>query len=439
MKGKRWSGFFLLTAILCFSAYKLLTIRGDKESAPTTATVERGEIVIGIKETGILKALRSSSVAVPRMRAWYGDMKVTKLVPEGTQVKKDDPLVWLSSQELEKRLKEQEFRVKRNEADIKKRLETLRFGRLTRSLTLKAKKAKLDFAKLELKLAKARYEKVKRLWAAELVPEKDVKKAEMDYYQTQLRTESAEAEYRKAEEEEATAERLKEIEIELTKSRSTWAQKRYGELKDSMDKTVLKSPAEGIVVYNKTWKGTGGFGTIKEGDRVWPGHAIMLIPDLSEMLVMTQVDETDLGKVKLDQEVRIRVQALPQLLLKGQVTEISSLAIERTKSQGAGSISQEEGSDVKVFEVTVKLTKSNLELRPGMTCSTQIVIETISHILHIPTKAVSREAERNVVYVLRGSKKEEREIKLGKNNGDEVVVLEGLTEGEQIILSEEVT
>ena len=104
MKGKLWFGFILLIAILFFGAYKLLSIHGDKEPEPITATVERGEIVIGIKEIGILKALRSSSVAVPRMRAWYGDMKVTKLVPEGTQVKKDDPLVWLSSQELEKRL-----------------------------------------------------------------------------------------------------------------------------------------------------------------------------------------------------------------------------------------------------------------------------------------------------------------------------------------------
>ena len=164
-----------------------------------------------------------------------------------------------------------------------------------------------------------------------------------------------------------------------------------------------------------------------------------MIPDLREIQVMTQVAETDVSKVKLGMPVKIRMDSIPDLSLQGEITQIGTLAMERERSAGSGQVSTEESSGIKVFEITVDLDTTNSQLRPGMTCKVDMIMETIPTALYIPLKVLHIERRARYVLVKKDTKIERRDLVLGKENDKNVIVLKGLQQGDEIILPQEET
>jgi len=84
--------------------------------------------------------------------------------------------------------------------------------------------------------------------------------------------------------------------------------------------TMSKAPVDGIVIHATRWDWMKQKRVkIREGDRVWRGVQLMSIPDLSEMLVKTQVPETEINRVQVGQKVRIKADAYPDLKLTGKI------------------------------------------------------------------------------------------------------------------------
>jgi multidrug resistance efflux pump len=407
--------------------------RGEDEIE--TAIVKKGSLIVSIKESGVLKAKHCSLLNAPRGRGWWGGIKITKLAPEGGSVKKDDPVVWFDTTQIEKELKDIEFGMKTSRTNLEKSLEALKLRRKSHTLSLREARANFHLAKLELQRLEGSLQRTERLVKAKLIPSKNLEEARNEYFRARLKLEEREATYRKVEEEESSAERLEEIDIELTGKRFGWQEKRYEELKKSMEISVGYAPADGIVIYQRKWSG-GRAPKIKEGDQVHAGHPIVSIPDLREMLVISQVDETEISRVKLGQNARIKVDAFPGLELNGRINLIGALAIYRTQAEGAGSVSEEESSGFKVFELTIQVENPDPRLRPGMTCGIDIIIEELKDALYIPVDAVLAKGSKKRVTVLKDSREEEREILLGGQNDENVVVLEGLSIGEMVKLPE---
>jgi RND family efflux transporter MFP subunit len=224
----------------------------------------------------------------------------------------------------------------------------------------------------------------------------------------------------------------------LNKSQTSWDRRYYDQTKDFIEKAAIKAPSEGIIVYQKGWRG-GSVGAFKEGDQVHPGSLLMTIPDLNELLVVTQVDETQIEKVKKDQEVRVKVDAVSGLQFSGKIISIGNLAIDRTMSEGTGFSSTGEPYDARVFEVTVALDKADEKLRPGMTCSVDIILEVIPDAIYVPLMAIHVEGDRKYVYIVNGVSRKKREVVTGKENEDDVIIREGVRPGEEVRLLEEVT
>ena len=393
--------------------------------------------MVAINETGVIKALRSKNVTAPDIARAWGELKIAKLVPEGSFVKQGDPVVWFDMTDLDRQVKEQDFQYRQQLSNLQGTIESQRLARARKSLNLQEAKANREYAKVQLEETKKKYEKMQRLAKLELVPQKQVEDTESAYRRAALRAETAESNYLKALESEETAEKVKEIDIQLTEDRANRFEKDYQELRDSLSKTTVFSPTDGLVVYMKNWR-RGRMEPIKEGDQVHSGNDILLIPDLKEITVMTQVDETDRQRVFLGQQVRVRLDAIPDLILYGTVTSIGNLAIDRTRSQGAGYVSEEDSSGFKVFEITVQIHKSDSRLRPGMTGKVEFILDTIPKTVYIPLDAVVTEQGKQVVYVKKkDGKRERREISLGKENDKFVMVIKGLKTGEEIFLPQE--
>jgi hypothetical protein len=151
----------------------------------------------------------------------------------------------------------------------------------------------------------------------------------------------------------------------------------------------------------------------------------MSIPSVSDLLVDTKVHETNVDKIAVGQKARITVDAMPDTYFSGEVLKIAPLP-------DPGSFMS--NPDLKLYATDVTLEGGQM-LRPGMSAKVEIIIAQLKNVLVIPVQCVSNRAGKKICYVQTSSKSEEREIKVGSYNDKFVEVLEGLKDGEKVLLN----
>ncbi len=191
-----------------------------------------------------------------------------------------------------------------------------------------------------------------------------------------------------------------------------------------LDATVIRAPSPGMVVLAEQMRGNT-YRKPRVGDQVWQNQPLVYLPDVSRMIVNTQVREVDLHKIDIGKPVLTRVDAYPELLLTGRVASIGVMA-------GQGAEGRQRG---KHFRVTIILDQSDPKLRPGMTSRLSIICDEVSGVLAVPSFALFREGEKIFTYVALRNGFEKREVLPGAQNEDFVEIRAGLIKGEQIALS----
>lgn len=174
---------------------------------------------------------------------------------------------------------------------------------------------------------------------------------------------------------------------------------RLAQTNDTLKKTVLISPLNGVVTQLN----------MEKGERAVPGFisspqaTIMTLADLSIIQAELKVDETDVISLALGQPAKIKVDALPDSVFDGEVSEIGNSPITT-----AGSTTQE----AKDFKVKVTLKDPSKKLRPGMSCTGDIITNTKQNVLVVPIQALTiREVE-----VDKDGKYKEPDLKKKKKN-----------------------
>jgi HlyD family secretion protein len=151
---------------------------------------------------------------------------------------------------------------------------------------------------------------------------------------------------------------------------------------------------------------------------------VMTLGDIDQVFVRGKVDEADIGHVRLGQPARIRVETFPDRVFNGRVTQISPMGIEK--------------DNVTNFEVRVSIDNPGQELKANMTANAEIVLEERPGSLIVPEGGVVYDNEKHafVDLVDPGSKSGRRRVpvKLGIGNGTRIQVLEGVKEGDRIVL-----
>jgi multidrug efflux pump subunit AcrA (membrane-fusion protein) len=254
------------------------------------------------------------------------------------------------------------------------------------------------------------------------------------------------------------------------------------EIDDEIQKCTLYSPQHGLVVYfmaeSSRYGSSSRQSIIAQGEPVYEGQKMIRIPNLSKMQVNARVHEAMVARLKgevlrptgfgdllrgafsigrpgLDvinnmvgfNEVRdrfrkqdfeviyagqgatIRVDAYPSKVFNGRVKSVATVA------------SQAEffSSDVKVYETIVSIDESVVNLKPGMSAEVSITAEESTEpVLTIPIQSVVGSIAMGAArkcYVLEDGPPRERDIKVGRSNDRSVEVLEGLAEGEKVVLN----
>lgn len=188
---------------------------------------------------------------------------------------------------------------------------------------------------------------------------------------------------------------------------------------------TIRAPGPGMVVFAEQMR-EGGRRKPRIGDQVWQNQPLVYLPDVSRMIVNTQVREIDLHKIDIEKPVSLRVDAYPRLQLTGKVASIGILADARESARQGG----------KYFRVTVTVDQSEPRLRPGMTARVNILCDTVKNVLTAPVYAIFSEKDRFFAYVDVRASFEKREVELGLQSDHRVQIRSGLSPGEVVALSE---
>ena len=390
---------FLLAAFAVIVLVVILTITSlsvGRSDIPIY-TVKKDKFLVSITESGEIRAKNSISITTPRIR---GNLKIVKLVPEGTYVKANDTIVQFDPTEAITNLKDAEAKLEIALSD-RARMVAEQKSSLTR-LESDLKSAELSYELSKLNLEQMKFEAEIKQQEAKLNHQRN----ELSFIKSKQELESKHI---------INQSELNKIGIEV--------QQRRADLERSqrdLQQLTLTSPTEGLVVYETNWQ-TGR--KISIGDAPWPGMTLISLPDLSKMQSMTYVNEVDVSRVTKNLQVRVKLDAFQDSTFEGVISNVASLG--KTKDQN---------SNIKVFEIEVDISKQSEILKPGMTTSNQIIINEIPGVLFVPQESVFEKDGKKIVYLMNGSDFDEQEIEVGEKGENYILIKKGLKEGDKVAL-----
>lgn len=187
---------------------------------------------------------------------------------------------------------------------------------------------------------------------------------------------------------------------------------------------VVKSPADGVVYYGRCvrgqWSSAEAARKLVKGGTLMPDEVFMTIVEAGPPFVRATVEEKDVAALKVGSEAKVTPTALPDSKLSGKVMQVIAVPL------GAGT-----------FEARLDVdADKEAAIVPGMACTVKLTPYKKDEALTVPAAAVFRDDDEIYVFVVKGEgKPEKRTIKAGKQSGDKVEVLDGLSAGDVVSLT----
>lgn len=402
---KRYATWGILAALATGGGVYAYRYTGRTVVEIPTARVRKAEFVISVKTRGEVRSSNSVILAAPQVP----DPKITKLAESGRPVNAGDVVIEFDTAQQEQFYIDRSTSVRTVDSEIVQL-------KATHRITDEADATNMMIAEYNVQRAELEASKASVVSEIEGAKSKiDVAITEGDLGQQKVVVGSHKVS------QQADLQRLQQ-----KKDKTVRDQERA---KGYLSKMVIRAPISGIVNILPNFRASGSFGSsppgFKEGDRAWTGAAIAEIPDLTKMRIELKLDEVDRGKLQLGQNVRIRVDALPEKELVAELDWISPIASLAFRGMGMTE---------KSFPARATLKNLDPRLRPGMSGSAEVIIESAPNALLIPARASFVNKGKPAVWVQRGAGYEIRPIEVGKRNESDMVVLKGLREGETIYL-----
>lgn len=394
---------FLVVWLLITATGLMFASCGGESGKDLFRKAEKGKFEVMVTTTGELQAKNSIDIDGPvgARKAGIYQLKISRLVPEGSIVRPGDFVAELDKSEIVAKIKEVEINLQKFQSQFTQ--------------------AKLDCT---LTLAQARDELINLRYAAE---QRKLEKEE-SIYESPSTKRQAEIEFEKAGRafDQATANyetkvqqaeaKMREAEADLFKE-----QQKMADFREIFGQFTIAAPEPGMVIYAREWDGKKRV----VGSTISPWQpTVATLPDLTVMESITYVNEVDIKKIAKGQKVRVSLDADTDKKLTGEVTQVANIGEQRPNS------------DSKVFEVKIVIQETDSTLRPAMTTSNEIMIQTLEDVVYIPLETVHAVNDSvNFVYKLNGKSTVKQEVTLGIENENYVQVLQGVGEGEELFIS----
>jgi len=396
----------IILAIVVVLAIIIMVIIGKassrKDIANLYAEAMIGQFDVVVTTTGELQAENSKDILGPQIaqnrniRAM--DIKITDLVPEGTEVKTGDYVATLDRTSFDNTLKDELERLLTMETSLEVRI-------LDTAVTLSnlrdgIKNLRYAVEEAGITVEQSQYEPPTTIRQAEIAYDRSIRSLDQASRGYTLRLEQAKRDIRNA------------------KSDLTEQRQRVADLQDVLSQFIITAPSDGMVIYKRDRSGAKRRvgSSISTYDNV-----VATLPDMSTFISRTYVNEIDVSKVKPDQKVEINVDAFPDRSYTGSVISVANIG------------EQLPNTDAKVFEVLIKFNGSDPILKPSMTTGNKIVTRSISDVVFIPLETVQATPDSiPFVYLKNGNK---QIVVLGESNENSVIVEQGLNAGAVLYVS----
>ena len=359
--------------------------------------VRRADLVVGVEISGALEAVDSTDVKPPPLtNVW--DFKIANLAPEGQDVKPGDMVIEFDASEQMRSLE-----TMRNEADAaQKKLDKKRDD-----AALVRRDDELKVSEAEAALRKA---SLKTNAPADLVATVEQRQVQLDEQAAKLTLEAAKNHLDQVARSDAT-------EIQQLTDTATYAKQKVAELQKNIMSMKVTAPRAGTTVYPAGDNGEKH----KVGDSVWRMEDVMQIVGLGKMIGNGDVDEVDIARVAEKQPVALRLDALPDVQLRGVVAQIAKSVSAKSRTDPS-----------KVVKLKVTINATTVPLRPGMRFRGQVETERLANVLQVPTDAVFVTPEGPVAYRQTSSGVERVKLALGRRTATAIEVKSGLDVGDRV-------
>lgn len=374
--------------------------RSDGSDQSITVPVKSGEFRVLVVTSGELEAKNSEDISGPsglrEFRIWQ--VKINDIIPDGTVVDSGAYVAELDRSDLMNQMKDIETELEKLHSQFTK-------TRLDTSMEMRNAREELINLRYHLEELQLRYDQSK------FEPPATIRQIQIDLEKGQRAYEQAQNNY-ELRLEKAKAN-MQEVAASLQQS-----ERRYEQIKQILKQFTIYAPKSGMVIHRRNWDGSKqGIGSnIQTG---W-NNVVASLPNLTEMISRTYVNEIDISKVRSGQQVEIGVDAFPDRSYTGYVSEVANIG------------EQLRNSNAKVFEVRIIVNESDTILRPAMTTKNTIITEVIPDAVFIPLECVH--TLDTISFVYRHGRQMKQQVRLGRSNENEIVVLEGLAEGDMVYL-----
>ena len=375
----------LILALLGGGYWAYRAVRGSRPA--NTAVVRRGTITASVEAMGVVRAAREAHLSLK-----MGGTVQRIFVQVGDEVEEGEVLLTLDTRELERRVREAELSLEVQRLQLAK----ARAG--PSDAEIEIAKANLRRATVAREAAQADYDEIADEEDAATSPEAvALERAKADY-------ERARAEFERAV-EGATPE-----EIELLEKQVALAEVALEEAKARLAEAQIIAPFAGTVTAIE----------VREGENVGALVPLITLSDLTTLEIVAQIDEIDVAEVAVGQKVQIRLDAFPGEELAGTITRVAPAA------------TTERGSTI--YQAVVRFERTDLPLRLGMGANLRITTLEKADVLLVPNRAIQPIGRKRVVRVLEGGNVREVEVVTGLSNESETEIVEGLREGEVVLV-----
>jgi len=261
---------------------------------------------------------------------------------------------------------------------------------MAQAQTLSRIKSTLKTTEINLENAQKDYESSKELYDKNLISDEEWRDAQNALKLAQISYDSALEQYQLVEEIGITETNMK-----------------------------VTAPVSGMIIHKNVEEGE----MVVSSESYSGGTVLITIADLSQMIILTDINEVDIGKISLGRDAKITIDAFPDKKYSGKIIHISPMAAIAS-------------NNIRTFQVKVSIEENLKDLRPGMSANVTIIGKTRNEVITIPIQAIFQDDDGNdVVYIVKSDTLITASIvKTGINDLQKVEIVEGVAEGDTISL-----
>jgi len=369
-------------------------VSGSSIDPNKIAKVAKGDVARSVVATGKIQPITKVEV-----KSKASGIVEKLFVDINNKVRKGDPLAELDQQEILAQVEAQKAQLVAAQANV---------GTYEANI----EQDKVNAAAPDLPMYKTTLDRNMQMQKEGVVSQQALDNANKDYLAALNKRDGAKAQIG------VDMAKLKQAQAQVLQSQASLKQ-----LEEQLSYTTIVAPMDGVILSRDVEIGDAVSSILVLGSTA---TLVMTEGDTSQVYVKGKVDEADIAHVYMNQPARIKVESFRDRIFNGRVTKIAPLGVEK--------------DNVTTFEVRVSIDNPGGELKANMTANAEILLDEHKGVLTVPENAVMYDGQKNAsVEIPDKSKKEGKRkipVKVGLSNGSVTEVLNGLKEGDQVVLQQ---